>query len=114
MTPINLIPTERLAARSVRKRVIRWGVAAGAYTAVVAAACVGLRMAAVKPDGTFDAEMRRASDRIDMSTRMVIQMETELARLQRQVDAAATVSKHPEWSLLLSALAQTDAPVVPA
>ena len=106
MKTIDLIPAERRAARAQRRRVVRWGIAVGAYAALVLVAGLGLRMAGQHPEETHDSEMRRAAERIELSGLASKQYGRDILRLQRQLDAAVTVGRHPDWSLLLAALAK--------
>ena len=106
MTPINLIPAGRRAASADRRRMVRWSIGVGVYAAAVLIGCVVIRVAQDQPGATHEAEMRLAVDRIEQSAMASKVYAKEIASLRRQLDAAVTVGRHPDWSLLLGALAR--------
>lgn len=105
MNSMNLIPASRLRARQERRLLIRWSVWLGAYAATVAVASAALHFSnAIAPD-SIDAKMVETSQ---MTTRAETRRKDtlqEISDLERRLDAANTVGRHPDWSLLLLALA---------
>jgi hypothetical protein len=104
MTPINLIPASRRAAKR-RRMHLRW-CAAGCVAFVGAAASVSLawRATATESDSGITEQLAAVAGEIDQNTRAVATADAQVEALRAQLASNRQVLSQPDWSLLLAIL----------
>jgi Tfp pilus assembly protein PilN len=102
---VNLIPRHRMERRARRGRVFVWCVIGAIYAAALLGACVVAGMAAGKDTSALRGDL-------DHLGKLLAESESRHKTIHRALDQNATrlasareVSDHPDWSLLLAAVA---------
>jgi Tfp pilus assembly protein PilN len=107
MTGVNLIPTQRLAAKRRRSRINRWLVGTTAYAALALAACIGANVAWGTDYHSTAGDLAQTSERISHLTTKAADLRRRLADAESLRQTAQAVSDQPDWSILLAILSET-------
>lgn len=105
MMRVNLIPQSRLQARVVRTRVRRWSWIVGGYVAILGITWLVTSLPAADRSAEVAAQLVKLNDRIAAGTREQTEIQAAITRTMRSVETAQAVSDHPDWSVLLRAIA---------
>lgn len=105
MIRANFIPAHR-ARRSRATRILRaWGVALGCFTLLLSIVLPAGRFALAAPDEQTRSTRERIALRIDAAMAESAQIERSLVSFAQRIESAETAGNHPDYSLLLDALA---------
>lgn len=105
MTDLNLIPAPIRERAAVRRRVTRWSVFLGVYALIVGAACLGLRTIGGQERTQLEAEEARIAERLERAEETIKSLRQQAGADRQRLEASETVGVHPDWSLLMRALA---------
>lgn len=100
----NLIPTSVLAARARSRRLRLWSLSAGVYTTLAASGCL-LAFSGDDESVHIEGRLAETTAEIDALTSAVSKLKLDIASASRQIAAAKEVTAHPDWSTLLSVVA---------
>jgi len=109
----NLLPAVRRAALARRRRIQRWCWLGGIY-AVIAGLAALLCLASLAMGGRpeLDAALSEAARRVDHLDRQVQRERQALAVLREKLQANQAVVRQPDWSVLLTLIAEPLGPDV--
>jgi Tfp pilus assembly protein PilN len=102
---IDLVPQARRHAQARRQLVLRWTAALSIYGAVLAGAWVITGMPTAARQADLAAKLAKLEGVINDGEREEADIRARITRTTRALDTAAAVSDHPDWSILLRALA---------
>lgn len=101
---VNLLPAARREARALRQRRARWMAASCASSVALGAAAIWFGVAGpVAGAAPLRLEARRGQ--VESLEARVAAGKASLARLRREALAREVIGLHPDWSILLHALA---------
>jgi hypothetical protein len=106
MSTINLLPGELRDRWAVRKRRARWAVGLGAYALAAAGAAGAMALSGGQERWRMDSDEGRAAARVSAAEEALAGVHKQLNEHRRRLIASETVGVHPDWSLLLQALAK--------
>ena len=104
---VNLIPTRVRDAAIIRRRTRRWLVYGAVYAAAVAGACVVLQMVGGQEASRLSNDNGLLAARVADAQQQLGAIRHDVQEHARKKEASETVGVHPDWSLLLAALAET-------
>lgn len=104
MACINLIPPSRLARVRLRRRVRVWAALCATYATLAGGACLTMASEHGRAQAPR-AEFERVTRTLDARQDDLVSARAQGADLQRRLDAADLVTRHPDWSVLLRMLA---------
>lgn len=105
MIHINLVPRSIRERRLVRARLQIWAGVVSSLALVLAASCAIYRFAGGAEQTVLENHGARVAERVERSEEALKQVRRLVADYRRRIDASETVGLHPDWSLLLHALA---------
>lgn len=103
----NLIPIVRQTARQRRSRIRFWISACSVYALVLVAAGGALQSVLGSTDSVLATEVAALASEISGTKREVAQVQPKLAEAKLTLAASRAVGSQPNWSVLLSLLADT-------
>lgn len=103
----NLIPIARQTARRRRGRIRFWISACTVYALVLVAAGGALQSVLGSTDSVLESEVSALVTEISSTKREVAQVQPKLAEARLTLAASQAVGSQPNWSVLLSLLADT-------
>lgn len=107
MTTLNLMPA-RLRERNVlRRRRARWILGISIYSGAAAAGGVSFALASGPEHWRINSDEGRIATRVAAGEDALAAVHTQLTDHRRRLIASETVGVHPEWSLLLQAIANS-------
>jgi hypothetical protein len=109
MTPINLIPIERRIAAAKHRRIRAWSTVAGGYAVLVLIGCIAANAPLASHSPQVKADLERLAQRTERANTERTRIEAQLTQQRRQLETARAVGEHPDWSILLDAVARTKA-----
>jgi hypothetical protein len=101
---VNLLSPARLARLHRRALVRWWSAGMGVYLAGAVGVAITMSVGAMSQD--VSDELASATRRLDNRKEHAGRLATELGERRKELEAAQAVGDHPDWGLLLSALAQ--------
>ncbi|MBL0869535.1 MAG: PilN domain-containing protein [Phycisphaerales bacterium] len=104
MMRVNLIPPSVLTARARARRVRIWGFTAGVYVSLAASGCL-LAFSGDHESVHIEDRLAETTAEIDSLTSAISKLKIDIASSSRQIAAAKEVTAHPDWSTLLSVVA---------
>jgi hypothetical protein len=107
--PINLIPIERRVAAAKRRRIRLWSTIAGAYAGAVLIGCLVANAPLASHSPQVQADLERLAQRTERANTEKARIEAQLTQQRRQLETARAVGEHPDWSILLDAIARAKA-----
>ncbi len=107
MNGVNFIPMQRRALAGRRARLRAWAIGVGAYAFVAAVGYAVSATVAVGDDETVVARLQELPGEIDKTRRAIASVQAQTADEQAKLDAARAVTEQPDWSVVLSLLAQS-------
>lgn len=102
---LNLVPLERLEQRRRRARVLAWAGAATAYALLIAVAAMVVHGPAARSLQDVRRAARLATEEAEAAVDKRAQTLRTVATKMRVLEASQTVGQHPDWSVLLGAIA---------
>lgn len=105
MMRVNLIPKSRLQARVVRTRVRGWASIVGGYAALLGIIWLVTSLPAADRSAEVATQLAKLNDRIAVGTREQTEIQAKITHVMRSLETAQAVSDHPDWSVLLRAIA---------
>lgn len=105
MNSINLIPRHVRDAAAIRRRLLVWAVVLVAGGMGLGITAVGIRTVGGKELNRLASDGGRLSDRIARAEAQLDAIHQKVVEASIKVEASETVGVHPDWSLLLRALA---------
>ena len=105
MENANLIPKSRREAQARRIRLRRWARGLPVYGGLLLAAYVACWALSGDDREASAAQLRSAIDRIRRAGDEIQSLRRKIEVTQRQITTARAAAKHPDWSLLLTMLA---------
>jgi hypothetical protein len=106
MARVNLIPANRLAAKRVRRRLRVWAVSLIGYAGVVISACIAAHLIWGTGHAALARDLDAARQATKRSNETVANLRREVAKAQDTQRTIQVVTDHPDWSLLIAALAK--------
>lgn len=106
MTIPNLIPRDRRRASEGRRRARSWLRFLRVYGVLLAVAACLVMLPAHADSGTLSTALTRLDRRIETNTAALATLKKTVADLNRSLAVAQAVSDHPDWSLVLEAVAR--------
>ena len=106
MIRVNLIPHQRRARAEARRRGAAWARFLRAYAIVLAFVCALALFPAHATPPSLESSIARVNRNIDSSTKALEGVKNQAGMLARQVEVARIIRDHPDWSLLLAAVAE--------
>lgn len=107
MNSTNLVPLARQLRQARSMRVRAWSVAVGAVLLACAATYVGCAVAMADSNVPAAGEFARAARDLSQFNGEAVRLRAEVARVEREVYAARTLSDQPDASLLLALISRT-------
>jgi hypothetical protein len=105
MKCFNLMPAPRRQAKACRTRIRQWLVVGVAYTVMLATICIVChRTWGLGPDPLAD-EISQTTDRIRTSGRTIAILQKQLVASRWKLDTFKGVGQQPDWSVVLTLLA---------
>lgn len=105
MENANLIPKSRREEQARRRRLRRWAKGLPVYGGLLLAAYVACWVLSGDDREASAAQLRSAIDRIRRASDEIQSLRRKIEVTQRQITTARAAAKHPDWSLLLTMLA---------
>ncbi len=99
---VNLIPPARATRARVQQRARMWSVASAGYAALAVGACLTM---ASEPGAGSRSDLVRLERSLGAKQADLKAARAQMVDLQRRLDAAECVTRHPDWSVLLRMLA---------
>lgn len=106
MSAINLIPRRVRETAAVRRRVRRWAIGGAVYALALVFGCGVLRLVGGEEHTRLSLDGGRLAERIASAETALAAVRAQVQDQRRQLEASETVGVHPDWSILLSALAE--------
>lgn len=106
MIAINLIPARLRDAANVRRRVRRWIIGGVALSAGLTVACLSLHVVGGEEHSRLSVDGGRLTERLTAAEASLETTRTQVQEHARRLEASETVGVHPDWSVLLTALAE--------
>lgn len=107
MINASFIPAHRIRLTRIRRLVRAWGVALACYTVMLIVVLPVTRIAMALPDTNNEEAHQRALARVKAAQTERATLQAKLTDVNKRIDAAETAGNHPDYSLLLNALART-------
>jgi len=99
------MPAPRRQAKVCRARVRQWLAVGGAFVGMLVMICITCHKTwGVGPDPLVD-EIRQTTDRIEASGRTISELQEQLVASRWKLDTFRGVGQQPDWSVLLTLLA---------
>lgn len=102
---VNLIPAHIRESAIVRRRARAWIVGAVCLAAVLALACALVRFAGGQEQSRLSNDGGRLAERLAAAEASLDSVRSQVREHARRLEASETVGVHPDWSVLLNALA---------
>lgn len=113
MTSVNLIPVARRDARRRRVQVRFWIGASSAYAAIVLIVIVIAKMLWAFDNDALTRQVAAARSELERSESTIKELRTQLQQARQTWESNNAVGPQPDWSVLLSLLADlTDSEIV--
>src|SRR5690606_4223871 len=113
MTSVNLIPVARRDARRRRVQVRFWVGASSAYAAIVLIVIVIAKMLWAFDNDALTRQVAAARSELERSESTIKELRTQLQQARQTWESNNAVGPQPDWSVLLSLLADlTDSEIV--
>ena len=109
MMSVNLIPRAKRLRQQARRRREQWIRFLRFYAIVLAGGCALALLPAHAALPSLDSSIARIDRRIETTTKALDQARRQLGALGTQLDLARAVGEHPDWSILLGAIARARA-----
>ena len=105
MKCFNLMPTPRRQAKACRARARQWLAVGVAFVGMLVMICITCHKTwGVGPEPLAD-EIRQTTDRIKASGRTIAELREQLVASRWKLDTVRGVGRQPDWSVLLTLLA---------
>ncbi|MBX3385779.1 MAG: hypothetical protein KF768_04345 [Phycisphaeraceae bacterium] len=102
---LNLVPLQRLESRRRRRRVVAWSLIAAAYSLAIVATALVVHGPAARSLHDIRRAAREATQEAETAATKREQTMKVVASKMRVLEASQTVGQHPDWSVLLAAIA---------
>ncbi len=113
MGHVNLIPAERLRRRRQRARLCAWTAVCGAYTILLIAGSLTLRVLRATEDRNMTGQLSTVTQEVERDNRTMLQLRRELAEATTALETARAIHAQPDWGKLFMGLAaQLDEEIV--
>lgn len=99
---VNLIPARLQWRRQLRRRRAAWIAGAATYAALLAAGCVGWRVAFVTPPAALGDEIQRTRHDADERSAELTKLRASLAEHRAALRISEALAARPDWSNLLA------------
>lgn len=109
MMSVNLIPKAKRLRQQARRRREQWIRFLRFYAIVLAGGCALAMLPAHAAPPSLDSSIARVDRRIETTTKALDESRRQLGALGKQFDLARAVGEHPDWSMLLGAIARARA-----
>ncbi len=109
MISVNLIPKPRRERQEARRRREAWIRFLRFYSIVLAVGCALAMLPAHAAPPSLESSIARLDRRIEVTTKALDESGKQLSALSRKLDLARAVGDHPDWSILLAAIARARA-----
>jgi hypothetical protein len=105
MTPVNLIPASRMAARRRAARVKAWSTVVPAVASMLMAGYGWLRAAWATDASSLSRDLSTADSSMQSINTEMTRLRGDIARTQMTIRANNAVGRQPDWGLLLLMIA---------